>query len=51
VIWLIIIWVALVCLWGASKPGISTDTVKALGRGLRRVRFTHGGHPFDRTKD
>jgi hypothetical protein len=46
-----IIWVAFVWIWGASKPGISIDTAKALGRGLRRLHFPHGGHPFDWTKD
>jgi hypothetical protein len=51
VIWLVIIWVALVSLWGVSKPGIPAVTGRRVARRLRGARFGGAGHPFDWAKD
>jgi hypothetical protein len=49
--WLILIWLALISLWGISKPGISAQTVKRLARRLRGLWLGGAGHPFDWAKD
>jgi hypothetical protein len=51
VTWLVLIWAALLGLWGVSRPRASGETVTRVTRELHGPRLADAGHPFDWAKD
>jgi hypothetical protein len=51
VTWLVVIWAALLGLWGVSRPPTSAETLKRVTGELRGPRLGDAGQPFDWAKD